>query len=748
MNYLYKPLFILALYITINHNVFAQEHSIARQWNELLLESIRNDFARPTVHARNLFHISAAMYDAWAAIDGGAVPYFLEQERGGYVFDFEGFDTGNLDIEAAQREAISYAAYRLILHRFRFAPGVQKIYSEANLFFEELGYDPEMLSSDYTSGSPAALGNYIAESVIAYGLQDGANESNRYQNTFYFPSNNAFSPEGYGNPTIFDFNRWQPLSLSRNIDQAGNEILGEINDFLSPEWGAVVPFALQEDDLTVYERDGFDYNVYFDPGPPPLYEEEVEEGEINNYVWGMVMVPIWSAQLDPADSIRIDISPNSIGNNPPLPTNFDDFRDFYNFFDGGDASRGHEINPITGQAYEENIVLKGDFGRVLAEFWADGPDSETPPGHWFTIMNGVMDHDLFQRKFEGQGEELDALEYDIKAYLTLGGAMHDAAVTAWGIKGWYDYIRPIAAIRGMAELGQSTDTTLSNYHPGGLPLIEGYIEIITEEDRNPPYIETFEIIRRGQERIPIEGQLKIRSWVGPEYVRDTENDVGGVQWIPAGEWWPYQRPTFVTPPFAGYVSGHSTFSRAAAEVLTRLTGDPFFPGGIGEFVAEKNEFLVFEDGPSEDVVLQWATYRDASDQTSLSRIWGGIHPPADDIPGRIIGEQIGNNAFLMARTMFNTSPVASVNIQDLESVDCYPNPVSKGNDLTIELTEDIREANIILTDLQGLRVFSDRYSSPPSVIKINTANIPQGSYIINIVTESFSAVAKTVVLSK
>ena len=745
---MYKVLIVIVLYITVNHNVFSQDHSIAREWSEVLLESIRNDYARPTVHARNLFHISAAMYDAWAVLDGGAVPYFLEHERGGYVFEFEGFATDSIDIEAAQHEAISYAAYRLILHRFRFAPGVQRIYNEANLFFEELGYDPEMLSSDYTTGSPAALGNYIAQSVIEYGLQDGANEMNLYENTFYLPSNNAFSPESYGNSALFDFNRWQPLSLSRNIDQAGNETLGQINDFLSPEWGTVVPFALQEDDLTIYERDGFDYWVYFDPGPPPMYEEEVEEGEINDYTWGMVMVPIWSSQLDPADSVQIDISPGSIGNNPPLPTSFEDFRDFYNLFEGGDASRGHEINPSTGQAYEENVVLMGDFGRVLAEFWADGPDSETPPGHWFSIMNTVMDHDLFQRRFEGQGEEIDALEYDVKAYLTLGGAMHDAAVAAWGIKGWYDYIRPISAIRGMAELGQSSDSTLANYHPGGLPLIEGYIELITPEDHNPPYIDTAQIIRRGQERIPVKEQLKIKSWVGPDYVRDTDNDVGGVQWIPAGEWWPYQRPTFVTPPFAGYVSGHSTFSRAAAEVLTRLTGDPYFPGGMGEFVAEKNEFLVFEDGPSEDIVLQWATYRDASDQTSLSRIWGGIHPPADDIPGRIIGEQIGNNAFLKARTLFKTSPVESVNIQDLDNVDCYPNPVSKGDDLIIELKDDIREANIILTDLQGRRVFSKRYSSPGPVIQINTATITEGSYIITIVSETFSAVAKVIVLSK
>ena len=71
--------------------------------------------------------------------------------------------------------------------------------------------------------------------------------------------------------------------------------------------------------------------------------------------------------------------------------------------------------------------------------------------------------------------------------------------------------------------------------------------------------------------------------------------------------------------------------------MTAITGNPFFPGGKAEFLAKKDEFLVFEDGPSEDVLLQWATYRDASDQTSLSRIWGGIHPPVDDIPGRIIG---------------------------------------------------------------------------------------------------------------
>ncbi|MDA9182680.1 hypothetical protein N9O51_05755, partial [Saprospiraceae bacterium] len=58
-------------------------------------------------------------------------------------------------------------------------------------------------------------------------------------------------------------------------------------------------------------------------------------------------------------------------------------------------------------------------------------------------------------------------------------------------------------------------------------------------------------------------------------------------------------------------------------IITMMTGDEYFPGGIGTFEVNQNDFLVFEDGPSQDFTLQWATYRDASDQTSLSRIWGG-----------------------------------------------------------------------------------------------------------------------------
>ena len=72
-------------------------------------------------------------------------------------------------------------------------------------------------------------------------------------------------------------------------------------------------------------------------------------------------------------------------------------------------------------------------------------------------------------------------------------------------------------------------------------------------------------------------------------------------------WVPYQRETFVTPPFAGYTSGYSTFSRAGAEVLTAFTGDAYFPGGMGTFTAPANDYLEFEQGPSEDITQSEAS---------------------------------------------------------------------------------------------------------------------------------------------
>ncbi len=612
--------------------------SAPRRWVEVLLQAIRNDYARPTVHARNLFHVSAAMYDAWAAYDAGgedsspASPWLYGRTRAGSACAWGTLTTPE-DVDESRQIALSYAVFRLIRHRFDASPGASQMVRDADALMGYLGHDMDYAVADPAVG-PAALGNHIGQCYIDFGFVDGANEANDYANVAYVPVNEALEPSSPGNPNITDLNRWQPLALEEFVDQAGNPSDSE-PEFLGPEWGSVVPFALREEDLTIHERDGFDYWVYHDPGPPPLIDLDPEE-----YKWSHSLVAVWSSHLDPTDGVTMDISPASVGNVAAYPGDFNGHRDFYRLMQGGDPGIGHAVNPATGEAYQPQVVPRGDYTRVLAEFWADGPDSETPPGHWFVILNEVNDHPLMQARFRGE-DALDLLEYDVKAYFMLGGAMHDAAIAAWGIKGYYDYVRPISSLRAMADRGQSSDPDGESYHVDGIPLRPGYIELVDAGDA---------LAGDDQEHV---GKIKFLAWLGPDAIDDPEVDVAGVDWMLAENWWPYQRPTFVTPPFAGYVSGHSTYSRAAAEVLTALTEDEFFPGGMSDFEIEANEFLVFEDGPSVNMTLQWATYRDASDQCSLSRIWGGIHPPADDIAGRLIGIEVGIDAFELAERHFS-----------------------------------------------------------------------------------------------
>src|SRR5262245_42187811 len=80
--------------------------SVARQWDEQLLDALRVDIPKPPVHARNLFHLSVAMWDAWAAYAPHAVGYLVNEKHRAP------------NVGAARAEAISYAAYRLLRDRF------------------------------------------------------------------------------------------------------------------------------------------------------------------------------------------------------------------------------------------------------------------------------------------------------------------------------------------------------------------------------------------------------------------------------------------------------------------------------------------------------------------------------------------------------------------------------------------------------------------------------------------------------
>jgi len=577
------------------------DHSVARLWNEAVLAAIRSDFPAPTVHARNLFHSSAAMWDAWAAFDPAASAVFVDESHTA------------ADVTAAREEAMSHAAYTILVERYLPSPGAEEAVTRLDDLMDALCYDRAFTSTE--GDDPAALGNRIAAEVLEFGRSDGANEADGYVSD-YVSVNPPLLVDRPGTE-MNDPNRWQPLELEVMVAQNGLPLDETVQSFVGPHWGEVAPFALPPAD---------DDGLVVDPGSPPYLGDPATDREFKAAVNEVIR---FGATLDPADGQTIDISPSVRGNRQV----------------GTYEARGHDTNPVTGEPYEPNPVAHGDFGRVIAEFWADGPESETPPGHWNAIANQVIDDlaGLGPLRFAG-GSEVDRLEFDIKMYLALNGAMHDAAIAAWGAKGHYDYVRPISMIRYMGGLGQSSDPDGPSYHPEGLLLDDGLVEVITAESSAD-----------GERHAALAdhvGEIAVFSWLGePD---DIENALGGVGWIRAVEWVPYQRSTFVTPAFAGYVSGHSTFSRAGAVVLERVTASEYFPGGLGEWVVPAGE-LEFELGPSEAVTLQWATFADAADEAGLSRLYGGIHVRADDLEGRVLGARVGELAWEHVQGFFDGS---------------------------------------------------------------------------------------------
>jgi hypothetical protein len=580
-----------------------RDWSVARVWDEAILDAVRRDVPAPTVHARNLFHLSAAMWDAWAAYDPKADGYFVTEK---HEAD---------DVQAAREAAISYAAYRILLHRYSLAAGLEQTFDELAATMASLCY-----RIDYTStegDSPAAFGNGIAARVIAYGRNDGSLERQRYVDTAYEPVNDPMVVQE-GGAVMRDPNRWQPLALDRLIAQNGLPIPGKVQRFVGPHWGHVRAFALPASPT----------GTPIDPGPPPRLGDSASDAAFKQ---AAVEVVRYSSQLDPNDGVVVDIGPNARGDNSL----------------GANDGDGRRLNPVTGRPYAPNLARRGDFARALTEFWADGPESETPPGHWNTVANAVSDSPGLARRIGGRGSRVERLEWDVKLYFALNGALHDAAVAAWGLKGHYDSARPISMIRYLGGKGQSTDPGGRAYDPDGLPLVAGLAEVITRESSAPG--------ERHEHLTRYVGEIAVRSWLGnPEH---SASEASGVGWIRAADWLPYQRPTFVTPAFAGYVSGHSTFSRAAAEVLASFTGSPYFSSGMLEWTVRPGD-LLNEEGPTRAVTLQWASYFDAADDAGISRLYGGIHVPADDFEGRKLGSACGLEAWALARRYFDGSAPA------------------------------------------------------------------------------------------
>ena len=214
--------------------------SVARVWDDQTLDLIRQVVPAPTVHARNLFHVSVALWDAWAAYDETADGYLVTEK----------LRAENPD--AAREAAMSFAAYRILLWRFGTVSDLAAAQGQLDATMASLCYRTDFASTE--GGSPAALGNRIAGAVIERGRADGALEDERYKDPNYTPQNEPLEVSKPG-AVMRDPNRWQPLALDEQISQNGLPIPGQVQSFIGPHWGHVTPFAMPSSETGVLDRE-------------------------------------------------------------------------------------------------------------------------------------------------------------------------------------------------------------------------------------------------------------------------------------------------------------------------------------------------------------------------------------------------------------------------------------------------------------------------------------------------------------
>ncbi|MCL4868883.1 MAG: vanadium-dependent haloperoxidase [Anaerolineae bacterium] len=507
--------------------------SVVVQWNEVMLAAIRHGRPRPTVISRSLFMVHAAMYDAWAVYDPVARPTVLD----------EGLRRPEAEHNYHNKAAaVSQAAYQMLVVLF---PDYETRSQAFTTLLHNLGYQAVDVGSAVT---PAGIGYLAAQAILRDRADDGANAANDYADItsatypeLYTPANSA-DPQAANSPGKSEFvlGRWQPLRVPTGRVLTAN--LQPVADSANP-----ASYADQR---------------YLTP----------HWGAVRPFVWGV------GQQFRPPG--------------PPQPGSQLSYTDALGQTMSHDEAFRQQVDEVL---YWSSVL--GDREKAIAEYWMDGPRSETPPGHWNALAHGISWRD-------GHG-----IDEDVKLYFVLNAAMFDASIAAWDAKRAYDCVRPISAIRH---------------------------------------------IYAGQE---------IMAWAGPNQ---------GIQTILGDEWLPYQPLTFMTPPFAEFVSGHSTFSAAAAEVLTLFTGsnqfydgvtlinDDFNRDGVVDILGQHIVLIgahQIEASPSQPIILRWPTFQDAANEAGVSRRYGGIHFQDGDLRGRAMGRPIAQQAFALAEQYWhNTLP--------------------------------------------------------------------------------------------
>jgi hypothetical protein len=492
--------------------------SLPMKWNHEFLVAIRVIAPPPTVSARNLAIVHTAIYNAWAAYDEKA----LDTQLGAALRRPRAERT-----EANRARAISYAAYYAALDQF---PSQAEQFDG---FMRRLGLDPMQRSTDATRPEGVALRS--VQALLSYRHRDGANQLGDLNPKGLYTDPTKFKPYAASTGEAIDMTRWQALV-------SGNG-MGGFND-IHARMKAI--------------------------GAKPRQRVTVELGGFNQQ---RCVTPHWGNVLP----FGIE-SAAQLGVRPPL-----DFTEADRLAAPGEDNDTYaDLDPLTDDAYPQNYrqqvrqVLRysarlTDREKAIVEYWADGPLSEAPPGHW-----NVLSHYLARSNRHG-------VDQDVKMFFVLNNALLDASIAAWHTKRTYNYVRPVTAVHALL------------------------------------------------------GDQAVKSWTGPSE---------GIKLAPARQWWPYQEKYFVSPAFPEHVSGHSTFTYAAATALRLFRGSDEF--GAFAVVRRGSSSVEIGRSPKQDVTLQWDTLTAAAREASLSRRYGGLHFAHGDLEGRALGATVGEAAWRAA----------------------------------------------------------------------------------------------------
>ena len=343
-------------------------------WDRAVQDAVEATGPGPTIASRAYAMLHTAMYDAWSAYDETAVSTTVGDTLQRPAAE---------NTEANKIEAMSFAAFHVL----------DDLFSDQTDLFEDvmdqLGFDSSNTSTD--TSTAAGLGNRMASELLMVRHEDGSNQlgdsPSGTDGVAYSDTTGYVASNPVGDPTHIDV--WTPEYVP--VDALpGTE--DRIQEFLTPHWGTVEPFALNSSD------------EFLPAAPQPFL-----------LVDGTVDLDAKTITL--SDDTVLNIDKSLVGSviNPEF------------------ISQAEHVVDVSASLTDEQ--------KLIAEFWEDGGGTSFPPGTFMTFGEFVSARDN------------NSIDDDAKLFLALGNAVFDAGIATWESKVVYDYTRPVRAIRELGELG-------------------------------------------------------------------------------------------------------------------------------------------------------------------------------------------------------------------------------------------------------------------------------------------------------